>query len=284
MKTSDQGVKLIAKREGVRQKAYLDSRGLLTVGVGHLVQPGEPYVLGQTIALTEVYRLLKQDLAITESVIADLVTVPLTQNQFDALTSFIFNIGRKNFQRSATLKRLNNKDYKGAASGFMNFTRAGKDKNILAPRRRDEMAQFLSADSEVPAQAPESSNGGAKDQTNNPPAPPIQDQPSEAQSPSVPEKTASEIANEYTDAVIHWSDRASEVQASVSRSSWLVALGQKIFGGVLILLSFRVSNWEMTLVGLVLVGFGIWYLTHAKNRATQRQEAALWNSSRREVK
>jgi lysozyme len=96
MRTSEQGRKLITQFEGEILKVYLDPVGLPTVGVGHLVKPNEKdvYPLGKKITKAESQDLLSKDLARFEGSINSLVKVPLTQNQFDALVSLVFNIGR----------------------------------------------------------------------------------------------------------------------------------------------------------------------------------------------
>jgi peptidoglycan hydrolase-like protein with peptidoglycan-binding domain len=86
--------------------------------------------------------LLKQDLIIAESAINENVKVPLSQNQFDALVSFIVNIGVNGFRKSRVLQLLNAKDYAGAAQAFMNWLRPLEIKD----RRLSEQKQFLTPD------------------------------------------------------------------------------------------------------------------------------------------
>lgn len=138
-KTSDKGIKAITQREGEVLKGYKDSKGLLTVGVGHLVKPGEPYKLNQPITREESQRLLREDLTKFEFCVNTNVHVPLNQNQFDALVSFAFNIGTEGFKRSTVLKKLNRKDYAGAAQAMMNWAKPPE----IAGRRRTEVKQFL---------------------------------------------------------------------------------------------------------------------------------------------
>lgn len=139
MKTSAKGIKAIALREGTILKGYRDSKGLLTIGVGHLVKPGEPYTLGGKITQAESDRLLAADLKESEDAINTLVKVPLAQNQFDALASFIFNIGVGGFKKSSVLRRLNQKDYTGAAKALMMWVKPPE----ITGRRRQEQKQFL---------------------------------------------------------------------------------------------------------------------------------------------
>jgi lysozyme len=144
--TSENGIKAISQREGTVLHGYKDSKGLLTIGVGHLVKPGEPYTLGGKITQDESDRLLKQDLKTAESAVNDSVKVPLSQNQFDALVSFIVNIGVNGFKKSMVLEHLNAQDYRSAADAFMNWVTPPEIKG----RRLSEQKQFLTPDEITP--------------------------------------------------------------------------------------------------------------------------------------
>jgi lysozyme len=149
MRTSEQGRKLITQFEGEILKVYLDPVGLPTVGVGHLVKPNEKdvYPLGKKITKAESQDLLSKDLARFEGSINSLVKVPLTQNQFDALVSLVFNIGTSAFQNSSVLRRLNEKNYQAAADAFLMWVKSqGKVLRGLQNRRRAERALFLRPD------------------------------------------------------------------------------------------------------------------------------------------
>lgn len=137
---SDNGITQIIKREGEILHAYKDSVGVLTIGVGHTSAAGSPAVHpGMTITRTESRRILAADLKDTEQHINQLVNVPLTQNQFDALVSFVFNVGWPTFAKSTILKKLNLKDYKGAAAAFDLYHKPPE----ITGRRNSEKAQFL---------------------------------------------------------------------------------------------------------------------------------------------
>ena len=72
------------------------------------------------------------------------VSVPLTQNQFDALVSFCYNVGQSSLLSSTLLKKLNNKDYKGASNEFLKWNKSGgKVLQGLVNRRKDEREVFL---------------------------------------------------------------------------------------------------------------------------------------------
>lgn len=145
MRLSDKGIQFLKQREGEVLHVYKDSRGLWTVGVGHLLTAEDKklWTLGSKITQDESTKLLRSDLESREQFLTALIKVPVTQNQFDAMLSLLFNIGNKAFAGSTLLKRLNAGDYAGAADAFMSWTKAGSDKNILRPRRELERKLFL---------------------------------------------------------------------------------------------------------------------------------------------
>lgn len=139
---SDEGLKIIKDHEKLRLKAYLPTPDdVWTIGWGH-TKTAKP---GMVITEAEAERLLRDDLNWVEIAIADLVKVPLTQTQYDALASFIFNIGRTQFSNSTMLKLLNAKDYEGAAAQFPRWNKQkGKVLAGLTKRRNQEQQLFLS--------------------------------------------------------------------------------------------------------------------------------------------
>ena len=100
MKTSQKGIELIKRHEGFRSKAYRCPAGVLTIGYGHTKNVKE----GQIITESEGVDLLKIDLDVAEKMVNRELS-GLNQNQFDALVSFVFNIGSGNFSRSNVLKK-----------------------------------------------------------------------------------------------------------------------------------------------------------------------------------
>lgn len=118
MKISANGIRFIKAREGNQAKMYKDSAGLPTIGVGHLLTQseltsGKITIAGKTVlwrnGLTDkqITALLDQDLDKHELAVSLNVKVKLTQNQFDALVSFSFNVGTGAFLGSNLLKQLN---------------------------------------------------------------------------------------------------------------------------------------------------------------------------------
>ena len=108
---------LIAE-EGVRNRVYKDQAGKDTIGIGHLIQPGEERYLSVTLTAKEIEDLFFSDIAQTENSIKSLVKVPLNENQKIALVSLVFNIGTTAFKNSTLLKLLNDGDYNKASLEF----------------------------------------------------------------------------------------------------------------------------------------------------------------------
>lgn len=144
MKTSANGINLICGFEGLRLKAYDDGVGVWTIGYGTTIINGVKVKKGDTCTESQAEQYLRNDLVVFENAINRLVKVPLNQNQFDALASFTYNLGEGNLSKSTLLKKLNAKDYKGAAAEFPKWNKAGG--RVLAglvKRRKAEMELFL---------------------------------------------------------------------------------------------------------------------------------------------
>jgi lysozyme len=145
MKCSDEGLKLLSEREGLELVAYPDPATggePWTIGVGHTGGVSE----GDTCTVERAMEWLRLDVQTAEKGINNSVRVGLTQNQFDALVSLVFNIGCGNFRNSTLLKKLNDEDDAGAAEQFLVWKYAnGKVMKGLEIRRKSEMEQFMKA-------------------------------------------------------------------------------------------------------------------------------------------
>ena len=140
VKTSDKGVKLIKEFEGLRTSSYDDGGGVQTIGYGHT---GEGVDQGN-ISEAEAEELLRADLETAENAIESLVEVPLKQSEFDALVSFVFNVGQGALAKSTLLKKLNAGDKAGAAREFAKWKYAkGKELSGLKRRRAAEKQLFM---------------------------------------------------------------------------------------------------------------------------------------------
>lgn len=139
-------VDAIKDHEALRLTAYLPTKNdVWTIGWGHTKTAKQ----GMVITETQAEQLIRDDLEWVEAVIDRMVKVAITQNQRDALGSLIFNIGATNFSKSTVLRKLNAKDYKGAADAFLMWDKQ-KDKQTgqmvalrgLTKRRQQERDLF----------------------------------------------------------------------------------------------------------------------------------------------
>lgn len=101
MKIGKKGIELIMKFEGFREKAYLCPAGIWTIGYGTTKDVKKDDVVNQK----EAEKLLKEHLSVVEGFINNL-NLNLTQNQFDAICSFVYNVGRTAFLKSTLLKQI----------------------------------------------------------------------------------------------------------------------------------------------------------------------------------
>jgi GH24 family phage-related lysozyme (muramidase) len=145
MKTGTNGIKLIQSYESLRLTAYkaVSTEKYWTIGYGHY---GSDVRNGQTITKAKANELFKKDLKQFEAAVNDAVNVTLTQNQFDACVSLAYNIGAGAFQSSTLVKKLNQKDYAGAAEQFLRWNKSGgRVLNGLVKRREAEKELFETA-------------------------------------------------------------------------------------------------------------------------------------------
>lgn len=153
MKISDKGVGFVKAFEGCRLMPYTDSVGVWTVGYGSTTD----VTPGRAITMAQAEERLKEDLSFAEKCVNDAVTVPLTQPEFDALVSIVFNVGPGSSKRdgiirlksgepSTLLRKLNDSDYDGAAEQFLRWDKAGgRPLAGLTRRRKAEAEMFESA-------------------------------------------------------------------------------------------------------------------------------------------
>jgi lysozyme len=142
MNISQKGRELIKKYESFQAKPYLCPAGQLTIGYGHTISHHEQF--NSPITEKDADRILENDLKVTETTIVKGVTVSLTQGQYDALVSLVYNWGGGNFLRSLGLRHLNNGDYIKAAEEFFSsehgvVTIKGKFSQGLYNRRQAEL-------------------------------------------------------------------------------------------------------------------------------------------------
>jgi lysozyme len=145
---SERGLRFIAIQEGFKNHLYNDSADHCTIGYGHLVslnkcsQSSEASQFSMGITKQGAESLLWQDAQEKIGDVRELTSVGLKQNEFDAITSFVFNVGRENYKISDLRKTLNEGHYFFVPPLFFHFTRAGTDPNALRSRRQDESRLF----------------------------------------------------------------------------------------------------------------------------------------------
>jgi lysozyme len=148
--TADKGLALVIEFEGEILKVYDDGFGYPTAGVGHLLTPAEKrsMPIGTRITRQQSRSWLKQDIHEAEAAVNSSITVPITQNQFDAMVSLAFNIGVAGFKRSSVVRNLNARHFAKAADSFLSWNKVkGKPVKGLTRRRNAERNLFLTPDS-----------------------------------------------------------------------------------------------------------------------------------------
>jgi len=140
MKTGNKGIELIKHFEGCELEAYKCPAGVWTIGYGHIKGVKE----GMTITESQAEEMLKSELNEYEGYINNLVTAELNQNQFDAMVSWVYNLGGGNLKASTLLKVLNSGDYDGVPAQMMRWNKAGgKVLEGLTRRRQAEADLFV---------------------------------------------------------------------------------------------------------------------------------------------
>lgn len=143
MKTSDKGIEQLKTFEGFRSMPYLDTAGKWTVGYGHLMVHGDGLVEGSPITMGQATTLLRQDVGTAEDCVNS-SGLDLTQNEFDALVSFVYNLGCGAFKRSTLLKFLQSNNKLAASGEFPKWCMAGgKHSDSILKRRFAEQDCFL---------------------------------------------------------------------------------------------------------------------------------------------
>jgi GH24 family phage-related lysozyme (muramidase) len=145
MKLSDEGLTQIAQNEGFAPKLYFDHKGY-SIGYGHLCSQQEVALFtGKTISEELAKELLHQDAAKAELYVSDTIKVPLTQQQFDALVDFTYNMGVGSLANIA--QTLNTGDYAAAAARMRLYDKVRVRGQLavspaLTARRKQEVKAF----------------------------------------------------------------------------------------------------------------------------------------------
>jgi len=149
MTASDVGLELIKQSEGYRDKGYFATeheaqKGIVTAGYGSTGRVG----YGEGVTKEQADKFLREDVGTAEKTVRRLVKTKLSQNEFDALVSLVYNVGEGNFEKSKALKALNSGDRDRflfeAFDENNGFTKQnGKKLKGLVKRRKEEMRMFL---------------------------------------------------------------------------------------------------------------------------------------------
>jgi lysozyme len=150
---STKGIKLLQRLEGIKLQPYKDEGGNWTIATGHLIRPGEEYLLNG-ISKEKADELLLSDLTEVQNELHNSILVPLTQSQIDALYILVFNIGTSAFRKSRLKKLINNAAEPGDtlkqwAEHYI--TTGGHDSAGLKTRRAIEAVLYLLGGKNAPA-------------------------------------------------------------------------------------------------------------------------------------
>lgn len=138
----------IKRWEGLRLTAYRDVGGKWTIGYGHVNGARE----GMRITEPVAEDWLRRDLAQAELAVDTAVKVALSDNQFGALVSFVFNVGVNAFKRSTLLRKLNAADYDAVPAELLRWTKAGgRQVPGLVNRRNAEIGLWSKGSRVAPA-------------------------------------------------------------------------------------------------------------------------------------
>jgi len=140
MKTGTKGIELIKHFEGCELEAYKCAAGVWTIGYGHIKGVTSDSVITQE----QAEQMLVEELNEYEGYINNMVTVPLSQNQFDALVSWVYNLGGGNLKASTLLKVVNSGEFNGVPEQIMRWNKAGGKVLEGLTRRRQAEADLFS--------------------------------------------------------------------------------------------------------------------------------------------
>ena len=150
MNFSAEGMGLLKRSEGFRNRVYLDVAGLPTIGYGHRLLHPESFPNG--IDEPQAAELLSTDVRDAEQAVERMVKVPLAQGQFDALVDFVFNLGAGRFATSTLLKCVNAGRHEEAMKELLRWNRAGgRELPALRLRREAEAKLWQSSPAEQQA-------------------------------------------------------------------------------------------------------------------------------------
>lgn len=143
---TEEGLNLIKRFEGFSHTIYTCPAGYPTIGYGHVVLAHEHDQFAAGVTQAEATELLRKDVRIAERAVLRLISVPLTDGQFDALVSFTFNLGAGALQRSTLRRKVNRGEHESLPAELLKWVwAAGKKLPGLVRRRQAEGVAYASA-------------------------------------------------------------------------------------------------------------------------------------------
>lgn len=149
MQVSPAGEAFIKREEALRLRAYDDGVGCQTIGWGHVIKPEDGIDCNKSISKEKAQEILNKDLREVDRALSRLIKVPVNQNQYDALASFVFNLGEDKVRDSTLFRKLNNGEYAAVDDQLNRWVYAGgkimdgpDGKSGLVGRRRREGQLF----------------------------------------------------------------------------------------------------------------------------------------------
>ena len=139
---TDEGLALIKRFEGFEPGIYICPVGWPTIGYGHVVRDDERERFVDGIDEAAAEELLRCDVGTAERAVLRLICVPLEDGQFDALSSFAFNLGAGALQRSTLRRKINRGEHDAVPREFRRWVWAGGRKLKGLVRRREAEAVF----------------------------------------------------------------------------------------------------------------------------------------------
>lgn len=141
---TQEGLNLIKRFEGFSSTIYICPAGYPTIGYGHVVQTEEKDRFSDGIDQEQGEELLRRDSQVAERAVQRLITVPLTDGQFDALVSFTFNLGSGALQRSTLRRKVNRAEHDEVPDQLIRWVWAGGKKLKGLVRRRKQEVEIYS--------------------------------------------------------------------------------------------------------------------------------------------
>lgn len=140
---TEEGLNLIKRFEGFSPNIYICPAGYPTVGYGHVLLAHEQDQFAAGITPAQATQLLRKDAAIAERAVLRLISLPLTDGQFDALVSFTFNLGAGALQRSTLRRKVNRGEHEDVPAELMKWVwAAGKRMPGLVRRRQIDALHY----------------------------------------------------------------------------------------------------------------------------------------------